>query len=180
MGKMTTEAKHSAFGVLGRLYGTSVGVAELVPYWLISLAARLGVGMVFWKSGQTKITSDFEIAPSAYMLFQNEYFPYLNEGLVDVLTVLGTITEIVCSLLLMLGMLSRLNALALLGVTAVIQFLVFTDLSKLADFSNPFQAWHVHMLWAAALLLILARGPGAVSVDHIVSRFLGKGGSIKV
>lgn len=169
------ESERYTFGALGRAYGACARAASsLLPYWLIGLAARVGVGMVFWMSGQTKITDDFEIAPSAYLLFQNEYFPDLSEGVVDVLTVLGTVTENVCSLLLMLGILARLNALALLGVTAVIQFLVYTDLDKLAAFSNPFQAWNVHLLWAAALLLIIARGPGAVSVDHVAGRLFGK------
>ena len=169
------ETNRYPFGAAGRAYGAFARMAaNIVPYWLIALAMRLGVGMVFWKSGQTKITSDYEISPSAYMLFQNEYFPYLDEGLVDVLTVLGTITENVCSLLLMLGMLARLNALALLGVTAVIQFLVYTDLGKLAEFANPFHAWDLHIFWAAALLLIIARGPGAVSADHVAGRLFGK------
>jgi putative oxidoreductase len=135
---------------------------------------RLGVGMMFWKSGQTKITGGFEISSSAYMLFQHEYFPGWNEGLVDVLTVIGTVTENVCSLLLMLGVLCRLNALALLSVTAVIQFLVFTDIGKLAEFANPFHAWDLHIFWAAALLLIISRGPGAVSVDHVAGCLFGR------
>lgn len=163
------------FGAAGRAYGAFAGLAaNIVPYWLIALAMRLGVGMVFWKSGQTKLIGDFEIAPAIYLQFQNEFFPNWNEGLVDGMVVLTTIMENVCGLLLMLGVLTRLNALALLGMTAVIQFLVWTDLSKLAEFSNPFQAWDTHTLWAAALLLIIARGPGAVSVDHWAGRLFGR------
>lgn len=168
-----TETDRYPFGAAGGAYGAFARLAARVPYWPIALAARLGVGMVFWKSGQTKITADFEISESTYLLFRNEYFPGLNESLVDVLAVLGTVTENVCSLLLMLGVLARLNALALLGMTAVIQFFVWTDPGKLSEFANPFQAWDVHMLWAAALLLIFARGPGAASVDSVTGRLSG-------
>ncbi|MFP4003189.1 MAG: DoxX family protein [Alphaproteobacteria bacterium] len=169
------ETSSYPFGAAGRAYGAFARMAEnIIPYWLIALAARLGVGMVFWKSGQTKLIGDFEIAPAIYLQFQNEFFPNWNEGLVDGMVVLTTVMENVCGLLLMVGVLTRLNALALLGMTAVIQFLVWTDWSKLADFANPFQAWDTHLFWAAALLLIIARGPGAVSVDHVVGRLFGR------
>jgi putative oxidoreductase len=58
--------------------------------------------------------------------------------------------------LLVLGLASRLSALALLGMTAVIQLFVYPD------------GWPEHILWAALLLLIIARGPGAISLDHLV------------
>lgn len=162
-------------GPLGRLYVAAANAAQaIIPYWLIALAVRAGVGMVFFKSGQTKLAGDWEISNSAYLLFQNEYFPELSDSMVDVLTVLATVAENVCGLLLILGVLARLNALALLGMTAVIQFGVWTDWSKLAEFANPFQAWDIHLFWAGALLLIIARGPGAASIDAAAGALFGK------
>jgi putative oxidoreductase len=52
--------------------------------------------------------------------------------------------------------LSRLSALGLLTMTAVIQLFVFPD------------AWITHGLWAAALLVIVAQGPGRLSLDHLL------------
>jgi putative oxidoreductase len=41
-------------------------------------------------------------------------------------------------------------------MTAVIQLFVYPD------------GWPEHILWFALLLLIFARGPGAISLDHLV------------
>ena len=59
---------------------------------------------------------------------------------------------------LVLGFASRLSALALLGMTAVIQLFVYPS------------GWPEHLLWATALLTIIARGPGILSLDHLIWR----------
>jgi putative oxidoreductase len=69
---------------------------------------------------------------------------------------LSTIAEHVFPVLLVVGLASRLSALGLLVMTAVIQIFVYPD------------GWPEHILWAAALLLIIARGPGALSLDHVI------------
>jgi putative oxidoreductase len=52
-----------------------------------------------------------------------------------------------------LGLLARVGALGLLGMTAVIEIFVYPD------------AWPTHLSWAGLLLPILARGPGKMSLD---------------
>jgi putative oxidoreductase len=54
------------------------------------------------------------------------------------------------------GLASRLSALGLLFMTLVIQLFVYPD------------GWPDHILWIALLLLIVARGPGAISLDHLL------------
>ncbi len=54
----------------------------------------------------------------------------------------------------MLGLLTRLSALALLGMTTVIEIFVYPD------------AWPTHLTWAALLLLLIARGAGRLSLDR--------------
>ena len=71
---------------------------------------------------------------------------------------LATVSEHLFSVLLIVGLASRLGATALLGMTLVIQFFVYPD------------AWPTHILWIALLALIIARRPGALSLDHLVSR----------
>ena len=34
----------------------------------------------------------------------------------------------------------------------------------------PFVAWPTHGLWVACLLIVAARGPGRLSVDHLIAR----------
>jgi putative oxidoreductase len=58
--------------------------------------------------------------------------------------------------LLVLGLLTRASALVLLGMTTVIEIFVFP------------LAWPTHIQWAAMLLMLLCRGPGKLSLDHVL------------
>ena len=73
---------------------------------------------------------------------------------------LGTAAEIAGAVLIFFGLFSRLGALMLLGVTATIQIFVYP------------QNWGEHLLWATVLLLLLSRGAGVASFDHLASRLL--------
>ena len=61
------------------------------------------------------------------------------------------------SVLLIVGLASRLSAAWLLAMTAVIQ-------------SVYPSGWPEHILWATALLVVITRGPGVVSLDHLLFR----------
>jgi len=129
-------------------------LAERIPHSLVALVARLAVANVFWRSGQTKVEGFLMIKENTFFLFAEEYkVPLLPP---DLAAYLATISEHVFPVLLVLGLASRLSALALLCMTAVIQLFVYPD------------GWPEHILWAACLLLILARGPGAISLDHLI------------
>lgn len=129
------------------------GLADWLPHDLVAIAARLFPAMVFWQSARTKVDG-FTIKDSTYFLFEHVY----NLPLVPPApaAVLATVAEHVLPVLLILGLFSRLSALGLLVMTAVIQIFVFPD------------AWVTHGLWAAALLVVLAQGPGRLSVDHLL------------
>lgn len=128
-------------------------LAERIPYSLIALVTRLAAAGVFWRSGQTKV-SGFSIREETFFLFREEYkVPLLPP---DLAAYLATAAEHVFPVLLVVGLASRLSALGLLGMTAVIQLFVFPN------------AWPEHIQWAAMLLLIVARGPGVFSLDHLV------------
>ena len=134
-------------------------LAERIPYTVIALAARLAVADVFWRSGQTKV-SGFSIREETFYLFREEYkVPLLPP---DVAAYLSTVGEHVFPILLFLGLASRLSALGLLAMTMVIQLFVVPG------------GWPEHILWLSLLALIIARGPGAISIDHLIwnSRFL--------
>ncbi len=60
--------------------------------------------------------------------------------------------------LLVLGLMTRLTSLVLLGMVAVIEVFVYP------------QAWPTHIQWAAMLFVLVARGPGSVSLDGLIRR----------
>lgn len=127
-------------------------LAERVPYSVVALAARCAVASVFWRSGQTKV-SGFSLREETFVLFQEEYkVPLLPS---DLAAYLATTAEHVFPVLLVIGFASRLSALALFGMTMVIQLFVFPS------------GWPEHILWLSLLLLIVSRGPGAFSLDHL-------------
>ncbi len=119
---------------------------------LLVLVARLSIAAIFFMSGRTKVSGFLTITPSTYELFRTEYsLPFLSPELA---AHLATYSEHLFPLLLVLGLLSRLSAFALLGMTFVIQVFVYPD------------AWPTHFSWAGLLLLIVARGGGAISLDR--------------
>jgi putative oxidoreductase len=121
---------------------------------LIALAARFGIAGTFWLSGRTKVDGWLAVSDNAVALFADEYrLPLLSPV---VAAHLAAYAEHLFPLLLALGLATRLSALSLLGMTAVIQFLVY-----------PF-AWPTHLTWAAALLVLLARGGGRLSLDAVL------------
>ena len=128
-------------------------LAERIPYCVIALASRIAVADIFWRSGRTKVNG-FSIREETFYLFREEYkVPLLPP---DLAAYLSTIGEHVFPVLLVIGLASRLSALALFGMTLVIQLFVVPG------------GWPEHILWFSLLGLIVARGPGAISLDHLL------------
>lgn len=125
--------------------------ARLIPADLVQLAARLFVAWAFWQSARTKVDG-LTITDSTWFLFDQVYaLPLIPSTWA---AVLATLAEHVLPVLLALGLASRIAALGLLVMTAVIQVFVFPG------------AWGVHGLWAASLLTVAAYGPGRLSLDR--------------
>ncbi len=125
---------------------------ERFPLSLLQLAMRVGVGAVFFRSGLLKIDS-WEFTTQ---LFRDEYkLPLLDPALA---AQAAAIVELGIPPLLIVGIVTRLATLPLLGMIAVIQVLVYPN------------AWSDHLMWASALLLVLTRGPGVFSLDHAIAR----------
>lgn len=134
-----------------------IGRLESVSYdTLISTPARIFIAATFWLSGRTKVDGLLTVNQNAFFLFEHEYaLPVIPSRLA---TYMATYAEHVFSLLLIVGLASRLSAAALLFMTLVIQVFVYPD------------AWRTHLLWATALAFIVFRGPGALSVDHLIRK----------
>jgi putative oxidoreductase len=127
-------------------------LARRIPEDLVALMLRVFPALVFWQSGQTKVDG-LRIKESTWFLFEQEYALPLIPS--DVAAVMATVAEHLLPVLMILGLLTRLSALGLLAMTAVIQLFVYPD------------AWVTHGLWMAALLAVVAQGPGRWSADHL-------------
>ena len=122
---------------------------------LALFATRLSLAGIFWRAGRSKVEegSWFSISDATYFLFDSEYsgVPLPPEWA----AVMATAAEHVFPILLVLGLFTRLSALALLGMTMVIQIFVY-----------PEAWWSVHMIWASLSLILITHGAGAWSLDH--------------
>lgn len=142
---------------------------EKIPYSLIALIARFSIAAVFWKSGQTKVEGfavdliggTFELgeprlAASTLPLFRSEYHvPLLSP---EVAAHMAAFAEHFFPVLILVGFATRFSALALIGMTLVIQLFVYPD------------AYPTHGTWIAVLLLLVAKGPGRLSIDQLIAR----------
>lgn len=147
----------------------AIQLFEKIPYSLIAFLARFSIAAVFWKSGQTKvegfavdlISGTFQfgeprLAASTLPLFRSEYqVPLLSP---EVAAHMATFAEHFFPLLILMGFATRFSALALVGMTLVIQLFVYPD------------AYPTHGTWLAVLLLLVAKGPGRLSIDHLIAR----------
>ena len=115
-----------------------------------ALAARVFVGMAFFRSGLTKI-ADWD---TTLALFADEYHvPFLPT---HVAAVAGTFGELFFPVLLILGLFGRFSALSLSAVNLV----AVLSLSEIAP-----AALQQHQFWGSLLLALVLWGPGKWSLD---------------
>ena len=153
---------------LTRLVTMAIGVLKRIPNSLVAVVARFSIAAVFWNSGQTKVeglvinlvNGEFalgwpRLSGSALSLFQDEYkLPLIPPALA---AHMAATAEHLFPLLILLGLGTRFSALALLGMTLVIQVFVYPG------------AYATHGTWAAVLLYLMVHGPGALSMDHWIA-----------
>ncbi|MCW6537666.1 DoxX family protein [Sphingomonas lycopersici] len=133
-------------------------MSALMPDALLLLVARLGIAGVFFMSGRTKVDGIIHITDGTYELFRTEYALPLVPP--TIAAVAATWSEHAFSILLVLGLATRVSALALFMMTLTIEIFVYPD------------AWPTHLSWAAILLPLIFRGGGAWSMDRVVARLL--------
>ena len=127
---------------------------RLITHDMLAAGARVSVAAIFFQSGRTKVEGWLSVTPGAVELFRSEYrLPLLPP---EWAAPLAAWAEHLFPLLLVLGLATRLSALALLGMTTVIQVFVYPD------------AWPTHLSWAILLLYLAGRGGGGWSVDRLL------------
>ena len=124
---------------------------------------RIALALPFWRSGMTRWDGVFQLAPTTPYLFEETFKLHILGGeypipMPDQVAFLTACAEVGLPVLLILGLGTRLAALGLLAMTAVIQ-LVMPD------------AWaNFHLYWAAIALAIISVGPGTLSLDRLIAR----------
>ncbi len=136
--------------------GRALSWLNKVPYAALALPLRFAVATVFWNSAMAKLANwDTTIS-----LFTDDYqVPLLPP---EIAADMALTIELTTPALLVFGLFTRFAALVLLGMTAVIEIFVYP------------QAWPTHIQWTAMLLVLLCRGPGAISIDHLLWHRFGK------
>ncbi len=130
-----------------------IGVFDRIPYWLIALTARIALAKVFWSSAQAHLAN---WDTTLYMFSDTYKVPLLPPELAAYLAVA---MELAMPPLLVLGFATRFAALALFGMTLVIEIFVFPE------------AWPTHIQWAAMQLMLMGRGAGSLSLDALIQRW---------
>jgi putative oxidoreductase len=132
------------------------------PTALLDLWIRWDVASAFFRSGLTKTES----WDKTVFLFQAEYHVPLLPP--EVAAALGTFGELFFPPLLLLGLAGRFSALSLsvVNIVAVVSYwhVLGTNEAALAS----------HYYWGLLLLVTLLHGPGKLSCDAWISRFLQK------
>ena len=123
-----------------------------VTHDVLAALARVAIASVFFLSGRTKVDGVLTVTDSAIELFRDEYrLPLVPP---DIAAHVAAYAEHLFPMLLVLGLATRLSALALFGMTLVIEIFVYPE------------AWSTHLTWATLLLYLIARGGGAWSLDR--------------
>jgi putative oxidoreductase len=113
-----------------------------------------------WRGFEFSFVMPVEVKAATFQLFQTQYaaLPMPTEIAAYVFAY-GLFVLPVC---LLLGFATRLAALALLGLTAL-----------LSVYMMPEALWTTHVYWGAILLVLVSVGPGALSLDAVI-RYLNQ------
>ncbi len=139
-------------------------ISDCVISNIFDLSVRLYMANIFFKSGKLKfencLNDDWE---STTLLFEEIHpIPCLNPNFA---AVSGTIGELVFPILLALGLFGRVGAAGLLVMTFAIQYAVPAEYG----IQN-----NDHYFWMFLLAMILLKGPGKISLDHLIQKWLKK------
>jgi putative oxidoreductase len=166
--------------VVGLMVDSFVSTCSFIPYALVALALRLVMARLFFLDGQTRISGPrfslnvqdwlptldlsamlpLQVKAETFTAFLSQY-PSMPVPPV-LAAYLVSYAEFILPVMLVLGFGTRIAALGLLIMTAMIQVYV-----------APEALWTAHIYWAAILLVLLSRGPGQISIDHII-RFIAR------
>nr|WP_018294568.1 DoxX family protein [Mariprofundus ferrooxydans] len=130
------------------------------------LLFRLWVALAFWRAGVVKLNDP---GGTAYLFNYEYHVPLLSP---DLAAQLGTGVELVFPWLLALGLMGRMSA-AFLFVYNIVAVISYPDLWPhgfwVGLWGNDFID---HKAWGLMLLALTLYGPGKLSLDAVIARWL--------
>lgn len=166
--------------VVGLTVDSFIAACSFVPYALVAFGLRLLMARVFFLDGQTRIdgprltlnlqdyvNADFlrgfdfsvvlpmQVKAQTFTAFAVQYPPMPVPPAIAAYLV--SYAEFLLPLMLVLGFATRFAAVGLLVMTAMISFFVL-----------PQAFLTTHIFWAAILMVLISRGPGQISIDHVI------------
>ncbi len=176
------KARHAPRSTAAAAIQGFTAACSFIPYALVALSLRLVMARIFFLDGQTKIAG-----PSLPLDLHGFHFSMLLPAQVKAETFTAFMTqfaplpvppvpaaymvsyaEFFLPLMLVLGFGTRVAALGLLIMTAVIQIYIM-----------PEHLWITQIYWFAILTILLSQGAGQISVDHVI-RILNRHASRRV
>lgn len=168
--------------IIGMTVDSFVSACSAVPYALVAFGLRLIMARLFFLDGQTRIDGprlsfnpldyanldflrgfDFSIVlpmqvkAQTFTAFSVQYPPIPVPPVLAAYLV--SYAEFILPILLVLGLGTRFAALGLLIMTAMISYFVM-----------PQAFFTAQIFWAAILTVLISRGPGQLSIDHIIHK----------
>ncbi len=125
-----------------------------LPKDIVLFAVRVFVGFAMLSHG----------FPKLQMLLEGgkiEFFDFIGLGPLVTL-VLTVIAEFVCSILLILGLFTRVSLGLLIFTMAIAAFVVHGP--------DPFEKRELSLIYLSVYLLLMAFGAGKISVDHMIEK----------
>ena len=149
-------------GVIGRMWGRLARSGGRLPEDLLILGFRVALGLAAWQTVQARIEGwelfgqswrFYRLSPGVVELFRRDYpLPLLPA---DWAAHLAVGAQFFLSLMLLLGLGTRLAAFGLLAALAAMQFFLWP------------QDWLLNLLQAAGLLYLFKHGGGRVALDNL-------------
>jgi len=168
---------------------------RLLDAWFLGTLARVVFAGVlftyFWNSAMTKlgdgVTGLFNLSVGAYaqilpkQMEAVSFDPSALPAISHVIVHAGTYGEILLPLAVVAGLFTRLAAI---GMTVFIAVMTWTDITQHEIDASDIGGWFnrdpsaliadQRSLWVFLLLVLVVKGPGLFSLDHVLGRVRGK------
>jgi len=155
-----------------------VAACSFIPYAVVAFALRLLMARMFFIDGQTRIEgprvpldiyghqvfsfiAPLHVKAETFTAFLTQYAPLPVPPILSAYLV--SYAEFILPIMLIIGLGTRIAALGLLIMTAVISIYIL-----------PEAFWTTQIFWIAVLTVLLTQGAGAISFDRAIC-FIARG-----